>query len=314
MTPRGVVDVAVGVLIRPDGSFLLASRPEGKPYAHYWEFPGGKLEPGETVAHALRRELHEELGIDIADPFPWIVREFEYPHAHVRLHFCRVFNWTGEPHGREAQAFRFCSLNDLPSPLLPATVPVLRWFSLPSTYALTNATELGESEFLRRLSLGLRLGIRLVQFREPEMEAAAADRLFRATLKHVRAAGATLLVSSRHPAAWARTADGVHLTARDLMSAARRPDVGWVGASLHSAMELAHAAAISVDFAVLGPVARTASHPLSNGIGWAAFAQTVARTAVPVFAIGGLGQPDLGTAVRAGGHGVALQRAAWPAH
>ena len=101
MTARPVVDVAVGVLIRPDGRFLLASRPEGKPYAHYWEFPGGKLEPGETVAAALARELHEELGVDIAAANPWVVREFEYPHAHVRLHFCRVTNWRGEPHARE---------------------------------------------------------------------------------------------------------------------------------------------------------------------------------------------------------------------
>ena len=125
MTSRPVVDVAVGVLIRPDGRFLLASRPEGKPYAHYWEFPGGKLEPGETVATALARELHEELGVEISAVRPWVVREFEYPHAHVRLHFCRVVDWQREPHAREGQAFRFCSLDDLPAgPLLPA------WWSI----------------------------------------------------------------------------------------------------------------------------------------------------------------------------------------
>lgn len=314
MTTRAVVDVAVGVLIRPDGAFLLASRPEGKPYAHYWEFPGGKVETGESVARALQRELHEELGIDITAVFPWLVREFEYPHAHVRLHFCRVFDWSGELHGRESQEFRFCTLNDLPAPLLPATVPVLRWLSLPPVYALTNATEVGESEFVQQLEWGLLQGVRMVQLREPGLPTDAAERAFRATLERTRAAGALLLVSSRHPEAWARAADGVHLTGRDLTGAKRRPGLAWVGASVHEPRQLAHAASIGVDFAVLGPVAATASHPGIPGIGWPAFARAVASTAVPVYAIGGLAAADLPQALRYGAHGVALQRAAWPDH
>ncbi len=106
---RAPVDVAVGILIRPDGRLLLASRPAGKPYSGYWEFPGGKLEPGETVAHALARELHEELGVDIGPVFPWLVRVFDYPHALVRLHFCRVFEWRGELHAREQAGLRLLS-------------------------------------------------------------------------------------------------------------------------------------------------------------------------------------------------------------
>lgn len=314
MSRRGVVDVAVGVLIRPDGAFLLASRPEGKPYAHYWEFPGGKVEVGESVEHALRRELHEELGIDVAAVFPWLVREFEYPHAHVRLHFCRVFEWTGELHGRESQQFRFCTSNSLPAPLLPATVPVLRWLSLPAVYALTNAAEAGESAFLQELGRGLARGIRMVQFREPRLPADRVERVFRATLGQARAAGALLLVSSRHPVAWARAADGVHLTGLDLTVSTQRPEFEWVGASVHDARQLAHAASIGVDFVVFGPVASTASHPGTKGIGWQAFAREVARTAVPVYAIGGLEAADLSESRRSGAHGVALQRAAWPVH
>lgn len=314
MTARGVVDVAVGVLIRPDGAFLLASRPDGKAYAHYWEFPGGKVEAGESIAGALRRELHEELGIDIGEAYPWVVREFEYPHAHVRLHFCRVFDWSGELHGREAQAFQFCTPGELPTPLLPATVPVVRWLLLPSTYALTNASETGESDFTVRLQRGLPRHLRMVQFREPGLPAGVAERMFRATLEQTRSSGALLLVSSRHPEAWARAADGVHLTGRDLMTATCRPGLEWVGASVHEARELAHAAAIGVDFAVFGPVARSASHPDVNGIGWKTFARVVADTAVPVYAIGGLRAQDLPEALRAGAHGVALQRAAWPDH
>jgi 8-oxo-dGTP diphosphatase len=315
MTARAVVDVAVGVLIRPDGRFLLASRPEGKPYSHYWEFPGGKLEPGETVAHALSRELHEELGVEIGEVFPWVVREFVYPHAHVRLHFCRVFEWSGEPHAREAQTFRFCTQEDLPGgPLLPATLPVMRWLGLPPVYALSNIAELGETEFLRRLELGLRRGLRFVEFREPALDRVAAERAFSAVLERSRSAGACLLVSSRHPEAWARAADGIQLTARDLMGSVRRPQVDWVAASAHAAHELDHAATIGVDFAVLGPVAKTASHPEMPGVGWNFFARVVSHSAVPVYAIGGLTQGDLDCARRAGAHGVALQRAAWPDH
>ncbi|MBK6568106.1 NUDIX domain-containing protein [Candidatus Aalborgicola defluviihabitans] len=126
---RSVVEVAVGVLIRPDGQFLLASRPEGKPYAGYWEFPGGKLEAGETVAQALARELHEELGIQIGPVTPWRVELVDYPHALVRLHFCKVSAWSGELEMREGQR---CSWEQLPvqvSPVLPGTIPVLQWLT-----------------------------------------------------------------------------------------------------------------------------------------------------------------------------------------
>ena len=131
MSPvRKPVEVAVGVLIRGDGAFLLASRPEGKPYAGYWEFPGGKLEAGETVAQALARELHEELGISIGATHPWVTLIHDYPHALVRLHFHRVFDWAGELQARERQHFGFFSLNHLPDgPLLPATIPVLEWLA-----------------------------------------------------------------------------------------------------------------------------------------------------------------------------------------
>jgi 8-oxo-dGTP diphosphatase len=126
---RAVVDVAVGILVRTDASFLLTSRPSGKPYAGYWEFPGGKLEAGETVEQALQRELHEELGIRIGAAQPWKVEIVDYPHALVRLHFCKVFDWSGALEMREAQS---CSWERLPvqvSPILPGTFPVLNWFA-----------------------------------------------------------------------------------------------------------------------------------------------------------------------------------------
>jgi len=126
---RPVVDVAVGVLIRAEGDFLLTSRPVGKVYAGYWEFPGGKLERGESVAQALQRELHEELGITIGPATPWRVEMVDYPHALVRLNFCKVFSWTGELEMREAQLFAWQQLPVQVEPVLPGTVPVLQWLA-----------------------------------------------------------------------------------------------------------------------------------------------------------------------------------------
>ena len=126
---RKVVDVAVGELIAEDGRFLLTSRPEGKVYAGYWEFPGGKLEAGETVEQALRRELREEIGIEIGAAEPWKIELVDYPHALVRLNFCKVFEWTGELHMHEGQSFAWQSLPVTVQPVLPGTVPVLAWFA-----------------------------------------------------------------------------------------------------------------------------------------------------------------------------------------
>jgi 8-oxo-dGTP diphosphatase len=132
---RPITEVAVGVLIRPDGAFLLTSRPVGKVYEGYWEFPGGKLEAGEAVAQALRRELHEELGITIGEAQPWQVELVDYPHALVRLHFCKVFDWRGELQMREAQSFAWQTLPVQVAPVLPGTVPVLQWLAQERGFA-----------------------------------------------------------------------------------------------------------------------------------------------------------------------------------
>jgi 8-oxo-dGTP diphosphatase len=139
LSSRTPVEVAVGVLIKREtdleGCFLLCSRPEGKPYAGYWEFPGGKLESGETVEQALRRELHEELGITIGRIHPWQVEVFDYPHARVRLNFCKVFEWQGEFEMREGQQMAWCKLPVQVQPLLPGTLPVLQWFAAEQGFA-----------------------------------------------------------------------------------------------------------------------------------------------------------------------------------
>lgn len=126
---RCITEVAVGVLLQPNGDFLMTSRPAGKVYAGYWEFPGGKMEAGETVAQALRRELMEELGITIDDVQTWRVGLIDYPHALVRLHFCKVFSWQGALQMREAQHHAWQSLPVQVHPVLAGTVPVLQWIA-----------------------------------------------------------------------------------------------------------------------------------------------------------------------------------------
>ena len=156
LDPSKVVDVGAAVVIRSDGNFLLAQRPQGKVYAGYWEFPGGKIEPGESAQEGLIRELHEELGIDVQTAYPWLTHVFTYPHATVRLHFFRVTRWGGEPHGRENQHIAWTRPDEPPlQPMLPANTPIFRALRLPAVYAITNAQELGV-----RLQEGIPVGRR----------------------------------------------------------------------------------------------------------------------------------------------------------
>ncbi|MGB9128590.1 MAG: NUDIX domain-containing protein, partial [Thiobacillus sp.] len=159
--------VVAAVLTQPDGRVLLAQRPQGKVYAGYWEFPGGKVEPGESLEAALARELHEELGIVLTRTCRWITRVFEYPHATVRLNFFRVFGWQGEPHPHEGQVFSW-QLPDAVevTPLLPANFPILKALALPSVLGISHAEALGVDSFLARLDVALANGLRLIQLRD----------------------------------------------------------------------------------------------------------------------------------------------------
>lgn len=309
---RKPVEVAVGVLLRSDGSFLLGSRPEGKPYAGYWEFPGGKLETDETVAEALARELHEELGITIGDALPWVTIEHVYPHAHVRLHFTRVTRWSGELHAREGQQFGWFNLGSHPpQPVLPATLPCLRWLALPTLMGVSQAATLGVDAFLLRLARALEGGLRCVQLREPELDPRVFAHLYRETKALIGNAGARLIVNGMHARRYWDDAGAVHLRAADLAAIERRPDLDLVGASVHVRPELDRAGALGLDYAVLGAVLPTPSHPGAPALGWAGFRALAAAPPLPVYAIGSLGFDDLGLAMAHGAHGIAALRAAW---
>lgn len=306
-------DVVAAVLYHSDGRYLLAQRPPGKAYAGYWEFPGGKVEPGESLDAALKREIREELGIDVHVACPWLVRTHVYEHAAVRLHFFRIREWSGTPKGLEGQQFAFQEAGaETVTPMLPANGPILKAVGLPLQYGITHAAELGVNESLIRLEAALTKGLRLVQVREKEMTGAARLQFAREVVARCHAHGARVLINDDTSCAVAASADGVHLSSRTLMTLPERPDFDLVGASVHTRVELEQAMRLGCDFAVLGPVMQTASHPGAPALGWPGFASVVREAAIPVYGIGGLQKADIYPASwTAGAHGVATLRATW---
>jgi 8-oxo-dGTP diphosphatase len=299
-----VIEVAAAVMQRADGRFLLAQRPPGKLYAGYWEFPGGKIEAGEPPERALARELHEELGIDIERAYPWLTREYAYPHGHVRLNFFRVLAWRGEPHPREDQAIAWQTLGaPSVSPMLPANAPVLASLVLPHEYAITDAGHLGTARMLAALERRLEQGLKLVQVREPQLAHAERELFTAQVLGLAHRYGCKALTKEPAPGA-----DGVHYTAAELMRLERRPPNGLAAASCHTCAELERAMALGLDFAVLGPVLdKRGAEPL----GWQGFAGIARGASIAVYAIGGLTPADMDRAWQAGAHGLAMIRGSW---
>ena len=307
-----IVEVAAAVILRADGAFLLARRPEGKVYAGWWEFPGGKVEAGEPAEEALARELREELGIEVQRASPWLTRIHVYTHATVRLNFFRVTEWAGEPHGREGQTLAWQSLDaPLVAPMLPANAPILASLSLPGEYAVSAVATLGEDEFLRRLEARLRGGLRLMQLREKHLPRDEMLRLAKTVCALAHGHGARVLVNADPELAREAGADGVHLTAKALMALDARPQGLLAAASCHGADELAQAMRLELDFALLGPVKATQSHPGAETLGWDRFAAFVRGATLPIYAIGGLKTTDLDTARSNGAHGIAMISGAW---
>ena len=311
-----LTEVAAAVIERrgADGAteFLLGQRAPGTFYPGYWEFPGGKVEPGETPHDALVRELHEELGIEVRRADPWLRREHVYEHAHVRLNFYRVREWCGELHDHVHSALAWQRADGLTvAPMLPANAPVLAALALPDFYAITHAGEIGIDVQLLALAHALEGGLKLVQLREPQLDAARRAAFVHAAVDLCHQFGARVLVNGDAALAAAAGADGLHLTAVQLAAQTIRPDFALVAASCHLAAELELAARLGCDFAVFGPVRATATHPGRSGIGWDGLAVALAVAPLPTFALGGLTVLDRDVAQQAGAHGVAAIRAAW---
>lgn len=309
-----IVDVAVGVIFNPQGEVLLAKRPPHVHQGNLWEFPGGKLKPGESAYQALCRELEEELGIHVLQARPLLQVRHEYPAQSVLLHIWRVERFSGIAWGQEGQPVAWTRSEDLNAySLLAASRPIVTALRLPSTYLITGASAENQEMFLHRLRLSLQSGVRLVQLRVKELNRLSFLALAQEAQHLCFEYGAIFLVNTSPDQAVELNADGVHLTSKRLMALSQRPLAShlWVAASCHSAAQLSHAAQIGVDFAVLGPIFATPSHSDALPLGWDQFQALVELASIPVYALGGVGLEQLESAWHFGGQGIAAIRALW---
>lgn len=313
ITAADAVHVAVGILAERDRFFVTRRSPN----AHQggkWEFPGGKVDRGESVRAALQRELHEELGIEVRDARPLMQVHHAYPDKTVLLDVWSVTSYAGTPHGREGQQARWVSRPELLALDFPqADLPIQRRLWLPALYAISDYARVGRAEFLERLEWALAAGLRLLQLREPALPQEVYLELARELSMLCHRYDARLLLNADPAWVEGTGVDGVHLNSRRLMQTTSRPlpQHFFVSASCHNHYELARAAEIGADAVVLGPVAATASHPDALPLGWGRF-EVLCRNAGPaVYALGGMRAENLLQARSAGAHGLAMISGLW---
>lgn len=310
-----MVHVVVGIV--SDGKkILVAQRPSYSHQGGKWEFPGGKVGRGEAVRQALARELAEELGIHVRVAHPLIQVYHSYPDKKVFLDVWRVTEFDGTPRGRENQPIAWVDPDRLTElELLEANRPIVQAARLPPLYLISDSRRFSEREFVKRLEHALKAGARLLQLREPHL----SNRDYRALAREVadlcRHFGARLLLNGEPDWVMECGAAGVHLNSRRLRQLGSRP-LGpgyWVAASTHNAEELALAARLGVDFAVLSPVLPTSSHAQAVPLGWQHFQQLCAGINLPVYALGGMRPQHLQRARAAGAQGLAMISGVWGA-
>jgi 8-oxo-dGTP diphosphatase len=318
-----VVHVAVAIIQKTTSEFLLASRPHGKGWAGWWEFPGGKIETGETPEHALTRELQEELGITPIQIQQWLTRRFDYQQTHdaeaktVLLHFYFVTRWQGELAAKEGQQLSWQNPQKITvSPVLPANAPIMKALALPPVYAISNVAEMGEAAWLLALENQFKNGLQLIQLREKMLAEPISMRIAEHVLELAQGFGAKLMINNDIKLALRIGAHGVHFTAQQLMQFSEKPPELFakkmlVAASCHNAAELEKAQQLDLDFVVLSPVNHTKSHENAATLGWENFKKLIENVDLPVYALGGMDWTDLPQALSCGARGIAMQRAAW---
>lgn len=309
------VHVAAAAMISADQKqVLIARRPSNVDHGGLWEFPGGKLAPYETGLEGLKRELHEELGVEIVRARPLIRVHHEYPDKHILLDVWQVQEFAGEPFGREGQAVRWVPMEELANyPFPAANLPILRAVMLPTDYLITGE-EADEERFEALLERSLREdGVRLVQLRAKGLDKSAYLSRAERALALCRQHGARLLLNAEPALLDEIDADGIHLTSERLMNLDRRPiaENKWLSASTHDQAQLAKAAVLGCDFVTLSPLRTTPSHPEVAPLGWHDFQQLVERAGMPVFALGGMTRFDANHARAVGAQGIASIRDFW---
>lgn len=310
------VAVAVAVIENAAGDILLSQRPRHVHLGGCWEFPGGKIELGETVLAALAREVHEELGLRVLHAEPMLQIPWVYPEKSVRLHVWRVTAFDGVPAGQEQQRIQWVPRAQVQHyPLPPANKAILTALQLPDTMLIAGPF-VTVAECLGKIQYAVEeKGIRCVQLRAPWLSASDFDVLARAVAHYCHQKSICLLLntSSETSLVALEGVSGVHLNAQRLMLCRQRPVPAscLLGASCHDEVELRHAWSLPVDYVTLSPVLPTASHPGATSLGWTAFGVLASLSPVPVLALGGVTPADQNTVLQAGAYGIAGISAWW---
>jgi 8-oxo-dGTP diphosphatase len=297
--------VAVGVIKNDDGRILISQRHPQTHQGGLWEFPGGKIESGEAVGQALKRELQEELAISAAEIEPLIKIRHAYPDVSVLLDVWTVTKFSGQPYGQEGQAIAWVMPNELKNyPFPDANLPIIRAAQLPPFYAILDDSV--PALLFVQLNKILVNGIKLIQARLKNLSAVKAAEFMQQAMPLCKQHNAQLLINSGVAGALHTPSDGLHLTSHDLMQLTQRPNIeGWLAASCHNLAQLQQAQALSVDFVVLAPVLPTQTHPNAPTLGWEKFAELVNQVNLPVYALGGVTIGDKMTAQSLGAQGIA---------
>ncbi len=302
------IHVAAAVIQDASGRILLTKRAEHLHQGGLWEFPGGKLEPGENIEQALRREIREELGLQLLEHRPLIRNLHRYSDKYILLDVHLVTDYRGVPEGLEDQPLEWVQpgrLSAYPMPL--ADIPVVQAINLPDAYLITGQGSQQPGQFLQRLEQALDSGLRLVQLRLGDLPEQAMLELAGEALQLCHSRNARMLVNGTPEMAQRIGADGVHLNSSRLMHMTARPLPGdcLVAASCHNRDELFHASVLGLDFTVLSPVQKTRSHPDASPLGWELFRHLVAEVDLPVYALGGMQMEDMPMAWEHGAQGIA---------
>ena len=310
------IHVVAGVLTDLSGRVLLSRRPTAAHQGGLWEFPGGKLETGESAETALRREFKEELGVKVTAARPLIRVPYDYPDRSVLLDVWRVTRWQNQPRGLEHQDIDWVPPDQLHQRAMPpADIPIVNAIRLPACYAITPPPAAALDAFLSRLESMVQGPATMVQLRAHELDDASFTTLARTCVKICRRNGATLMLNRDPGLVLSTDAHGVHLTSARLRALDSRPlgkDL-WVGVSCHDTAELRRAGQIGADFAVLSCVRRTPSHANRPSLGWDGFNRLVRDAGLPVYALGGVEFADLEVSWQNGAQGIAGIRTFWAA-
>lgn len=304
MTDKKPLHVAVGVITDSKGNILISHRHQSSHQGGLWEFPGGKVEQGETAQQALARELKEELGIVAQDFTPLIKINHQYSDLSVLLDTFTVSTVTNIAQGLEGQAIKWVRPDQLIDYQFPAAnYSIITAARLPCEYAILNGADL--DQLLQDLRTILQQGVTLIQARVKALSSKETEEFFKQAIPLCQEKSANILVNSAVKHSHKIDVAGVHLTSNDLLSFTKRPaGYIWVAASCHNAQELAYAEKIGVDFVVLAPVCNTQTHPTVKPMGWDEFERLSNSINLPVFALGGLKRADKLLAQQKGAQGI----------